>query len=143
MATDSIIISKLFDAPKEQIWKALTEKERMKQWYFDLKEFKPEVGFEFEFYGGTEERQYLHRCKIVEVIPEQKLSYSWRYEGYQGDSLVSFELKPEDGKTRVTVTHSGTESFPKDDPNFARTSFTAGWTYIIETSLPKYLESSK
>ena len=30
----------------------------MKQWYFDLAEFKPEVGFKFQFMGGTEDNQY-------------------------------------------------------------------------------------
>lgn len=141
MSQDIIIVSKLLDAPKERVWKALTDRDEMKGWYFDLKAFKPEVGFEFEFYGGTPEKQYLHLCKIVEVVPGEKLAYSWRYDGYEGNSIVTFELSEEGDKTKVTLTHTGVSSFPKDDPNFAVTSFTAGWTYIIETSLPQYLSS--
>jgi uncharacterized protein YndB with AHSA1/START domain len=36
------------------VWLALTEKDLIKQWYFDLPEFRPEVGFIFEFTGGEE-----------------------------------------------------------------------------------------
>lgn len=50
----------------------------MKQWYFDIKEFKPEVGFEFQFYGGTEEKRYLHLCKNLEAQEtEIQLALRW------------------------------------------------------------------
>ncbi len=137
-----IIVERVLDAPAEVIWKALTDKNEMKLWYFDLKEFKPEVGFEFQFLGGSEKKQYLHLCKVVEVIVRKKLSYSWRYEGYEGMSIVTFELFEEMGKTRVRLTHSGVETFPKNEPDFARTSFEEGWTYIIGTSLQGYAEKS-
>ena len=32
------------------------------------------------------EKQWLHLCKVVEVIPQRKLSYSWKHDGYEGDS---------------------------------------------------------
>jgi len=137
-----IIVERVLDAPAEVIWKALTDKNEMKLWYFDLKEFKPEVGFEFQFLGGSEKKQYLHLCKVVEVIVRKKLSYSWRYEGYEGMSIVTFELFEEMGKTRVRLTHSCVETFPKNEPDFARTSFEEGWTYIIGTSLQGYAEKS-
>jgi uncharacterized protein YndB with AHSA1/START domain len=31
------------------VWKAITNAADMKQWYFDIPGFKPEVGFEFSF----------------------------------------------------------------------------------------------
>ena len=47
------------NAPASKVWKAITDKDEMKKWYFDLKEFKPEVGFEFSFMGGpSEDKQY-------------------------------------------------------------------------------------
>jgi uncharacterized protein YndB with AHSA1/START domain len=76
------VIERTFNAPVLKVWKAITDKDEMKKWYFDLKEFKPEVGFEFRFYGGPDEnRQYLHICKITEVIPGRKLAYNWKYDG--------------------------------------------------------------
>jgi Activator of Hsp90 ATPase homolog 1-like protein len=112
----------------------------MKKWYFQLSEFKAEVGFEFQMLKIKEPgKQYLHLFKVTEVIVGKKLTYSWRYEGFEGISYVTFELFPDGNKTRVKLTHEGIESFPAD-PSFARGNFTAGWTDIIGRSLKEYLE---
>jgi uncharacterized protein YndB with AHSA1/START domain len=140
MKSDPFIIERTFNAPVTKVWKALTDKSDMKQWYFDLAEFKPEVGFEFQFYGGTEGKQYLHLCKITNVIPNKKLTYSWKYDGYAGESFVTFELFPEGDKTRLRLTHEGIETFPADVPDFSRKNFEEGWTQIIGTSLKDFLE---
>ncbi len=135
------IIERTFKASPDKVWKAITNKEEMKQWYFDLQDFKAEQGFEFGFIGGPDEgRQYKHLCQITEVDPERKLTYSWRYEGYAGISYVSFELFPEGEGTRLKLTHSGLESFPADQPDFARKNFEAGWNDIIGTSLKNFVE---
>jgi len=135
------VIERTYNAPVEKVWKAITDKDEMKQWYFDFEEFRPEVGFEFEFSGGREpDKPYLHVCKITEVIPDKKLSYTWRYEGYTGDSLVSFELFDEGGKTRIKLTHAGLETFPKDNPDLAPENFAEGWTGIIGTSLKEFVD---
>lgn len=75
-------------------------------------------------------------------LQKKKLSYSWRYEGYEGNSEVTFELFPEEGGTKLRLTHTGLGSFPPN-PDFARQNFVDGWTYIILTSLPGYLEAEK
>jgi len=140
MKTDPIVIEKTFNANVSRVWKAISDKTEMSKWYFDLKEFKPEVGFEFQFYGGTEERQYLHLCKITAVEFEKKLTYSWRYDGFEGISYVTFELRAEGDKTKLKLTHEGLESFPATNADFARSNFVEGWTSIINTSLKQYLE---
>lgn len=133
-------IERIFNAPVSDVWAALTQKELMKEWYFDLAEFKPEVGFKFEFTGGpTPERQYLHVCEILEVIPEKKLKHSWSYDGYEGNSILTFELFAEGDKTKLVLTHEGLETFPSSNPDFALSNFAEGWTYIIHTSLENFL----
>ena len=113
----------------------------MKQWYFNLKNFKPEVGFEFQFYAGDEKKQWLHLCKITEVVKEKKLTYNWRYDGYSGISCVIFELFPEDNTTRLKLTHAGLESFPGETvPGLRKENFAAGWNQIIGKSLKEFLE---
>lgn len=141
MNDEAIIVERRFNAPANEIWQALTDNDKMKQWYFDFETFKPEVGFQFQFYGGTEENKYLHLCKITEVIPEKKLAYSWRYEGYPGDSLVTFELFAEGESTRVKLTHEGVDTFPADKPDFAKESFVAGWNEIVGTALKDHVET--
>jgi uncharacterized protein YndB with AHSA1/START domain len=140
MKNEPFVIERTMNAPTEKVWQAITDKNQMKQWYFDLAEFKPEVGFEFSFLGGSEEQKYLHLCKITEVVPGKKLQYSWRYDQYPGNSFVTFELFPEGNGTRLKLTHEGLETFPTDNKDFARSSFEAGWTYIIGKSIIEFVE---
>ncbi len=137
-----LIIERTLPAPVANVWRALTDHQQMKQWYFDLAEFKAEVGFQFQFEGVGKDGHtvYVHHCEIKEVIPERKLAYSWRYEGFSGDSLVVFELFPEGENTKVRLTHKGTASFAANGPDFFKQSFEEGWTYILGTSLMEYVK---
>ena len=141
MDNTPIVIERTLNASINKVWQAITDRGEMKNWYFDLEAFKPEPGFEFQFYGGSEEKQYLHLCKVTEVEQGKKLSYSWKYDGNPGESLVTFELFEEGDKTRIILTHEGLESFPSDMPDFKKENFVMGWTQIIGTNLPNYLEN--
>jgi uncharacterized protein YndB with AHSA1/START domain len=143
MKTEPVIKEVLLNASASKVWKAITDKDDMKQWYFDFAEFKPEVGFEFQFYGGSDEKKYLHLCKITEVITGKRLTYSWRYDGYPGNSFVTFELFDEAGKTRLKLTHKGIESFGTDNSDLAKENFVEGWNQIIGKSLKEYIEKAQ
>lgn len=139
-----VIVEKVYNTTIEKVWTALTDKEEMKQWYFSLDDFRPEVGFEFRFPGqGHKGEQYMHICKITEVIRYKRLQYSWRYENYQGYSIVTFELSDEGNQTRLKLTHDGLETFPKNNSDFARESFNTGWTELITVLLTQYLEKTQ
>lgn len=140
MKHEPFVIERTYNAPVEKVWKAITGKDQMKEWYFNIAAFKPEVGFEFQFEAGDDNKSYLHLCKITHVVPYKKLRYSWRYDGIEGISFVTFELFPEGEGTRVKLTHEGLETFITDNPDFARESFAKGWTHIIGTSLKEYVE---
>jgi uncharacterized protein YndB with AHSA1/START domain len=136
-----LIIEQEFKAPIELVWRAITETELMKKWYFDISDFKPEVGCKFHFEGGEECKRYMHLCEVLEVIPLKKLKYSWKYEGYTGLSFVSFELESLGEKTKLKLTHEGIETFT--EPDFMRENFLGGWKYLILESLKDYLENGK
>jgi uncharacterized protein YndB with AHSA1/START domain len=141
--SNPIIKEVLLDATPAKVWKAITDKDEMKQWYFDLKGFKAVPGFEFEFEGGPEDRTYIHQCRITEVIPLKKLAYTWSYKGYKGTTLVIFELFEEGESTRLKLTHEGLESFlVNNNPDLDRKNFDAGWTQIIGTSIKNYIEKT-
>jgi len=141
METAPFVIERTYNAPAERVWQAITDKDKMKEWYFDLKEFKPEVGFEFEFEGGPPEKTYLHLCRVTEVIPGKKLTHSWRYDGYEGDSFVTWEIFSEGDQTRVKLTHAGLETFPPI-ADFAKENFQMGWTEIVGKMLKEYVEKA-
>lgn len=143
MNDNSVIVEKLFNAPVRKIWEAITDKQEMKQWYFDVDNFKPEENFEFSFTGqGRKGEQYVHLCKVIEVIANKKLQYSWQYKGLPGYSVVTFELFDEGDKTRLKLTHTGLESFAENGADFAKDSFVGGWNEIVNVSLEKYLQKA-
>ncbi len=142
MNSQPLVIEQVIDAPASRVWDALTKNEQMKKWYFDLPDFKAVPGFEFNFIAGAKgDVQYKHICKVTQVVPKKKLSYSWLYDGYPGDSLVSFELFEEGKQTRLKLTHAGLETFASSGPDFARENFAKGWTQIVGKSLKGFLEA--
>ena len=139
---EAVVIERTFNAPVKRVWKALTDVDEMRQWYFDLKEFRPEVGFEFQFVVEHQGMTYHHLCTITEAIPQKKLAYTWRYKGHEGDSLVTVELAAAGDRTQLKLTHEGLETFPKTAA-FARKNFETGWTAIIGSELKQFLEGKQ
>ena len=137
-----VVVERSYNAPVNKVWEALTDNAKMKQWYFDIADFKPEVGFEFEFTGGDpNDKMYLHKCVVKVVEPNKKLAYSWRYDGYEGESLVTFELTEEGSGTHIKVTHTGLETFPPLEA-FNPKNFDMGWNHILGTSLKEFVEKA-
>jgi uncharacterized protein YndB with AHSA1/START domain len=139
---NAVVVERTLNAPVARVWSALTDVDQMRQWYFDLKEFRPEVGFEFEFVVEHEGNHYHHLCRVTDVVPQKKVAYIWRYKGEPGDSLVTFELFREGEKTRLKLTHTGIDTFP-ETPAYARKNFETGWTQIVDSELRQFVESKQ
>lgn len=142
MSATPFTIERTYNAPVTKVWDAITQKEKMKQWYFDMSEFKPQVGFEFTFTGqGTKGEEYVHLCKVLAVEPHKKIAYSWIYKDYPGYSVVTFELFDEGkNKTRLKLTHEGLETFPGTG-DFAPECFAGGWNELIGKLLKEFVEN--
>src|SRR6476646_10866969 len=126
------------DAAITSVWQALTEKDKLKQWCFEMDAFKPEAGFRFQFYGEKDGIKFLHLCEIVEVVPERKIKWLWTYKDVPGTTYVTYELFPQQEQTKLRLTHEGLETLPQDE-NYAKSNFVAGWNEIIGRLLPAYL----
>lgn len=136
-----ITVQYKINAPAEKIWKALTDKNEMKSWYFDIQDFALEIGKEFNFYEPGGENKYHHQGEILEIIPNQKLKHTWSYPDFSAlKTIVTWELLPEDGQTLVKLTHENIENFKDLGDGFSRDSFTQGWNTILGQSLKEYVE---
>jgi uncharacterized protein YndB with AHSA1/START domain len=137
-----VTIKRIFNAPVENVWKAITDINQMRVWYFpQLENFKPEKGFETQFNVHHEGKDFMHLWKVKEVMPLKKISIEWKYAGYPGSSLVSFELFSEGNRTRLVLTHEGVESFmPAKYPELAKKNFIEGWTAFMDKELKEFLE---
>ncbi len=137
-----VVVEHILNAKIEDVWKIITEIEHMSKWFFDnIPSFEAVVGFETRFTVSTGERSFPHIWKITEVDTGKKITYNWKYEGYEGDSSVHFELFLKDDKTLIRLTTEILEDFTLDIPEFKRESCVGGWNYFIKDNLPKYLDS--
>jgi uncharacterized protein YndB with AHSA1/START domain len=86
-------------------------------------------------------KDYLHIWKVTEVKPGKRISYEWKFGGYPGNSLVTFELVAVGKKTKLKLTHQGLETFlPDRNPPLAKKNFEEGWTTLIGRFLKDFIE---
>ena len=138
---EPIVVEQTFNATIDTVWKAITQVDLMRQWYFDnIPSFRSEVGFETQFNVHSEGRDFLHMWRVTEVVPGKKIVYDWRFAEYAGDASVAFELIKQDNLTSLRLTCTIRESFPEGIPEFTRESCIGGWEYFIKKSLKEYLE---
>jgi uncharacterized protein YndB with AHSA1/START domain len=138
-----IVVEETYRATPDRVWAALSVRERMVEWYFDkIEAFEPRVGFETRFTVSTGEREFVHVWTVTEMRENERLAYRWRYDNYDGDGNVTFEICEEGEGTKLRLTAVVTEPFlPADLPEFQRESGVAGWKYLLQESLKSYLES--
>ncbi|MDR6546423.1 MULTISPECIES: SRPBCC family protein [Chryseobacterium] len=137
-----IVVQYKINAPAEKVWRALTDQDEMKSWYFNISDFEPEAGKVFNFYEPGEARKYHHQCEILEIIPSQILKYTWAYPDFSPlKTVVTWELFSEQNGTVVTLVHDGIDNFKDLGEGFSRESFTEGWNVIIGESLKGFLEN--
>ena len=135
-----IVVEQIFDKSLNNIWKAITELDQMKKWFFDnIPDFKPEVGFKTQFNVQVPSRDFMHLWEIVEVVSGRKIVYNWSYKDLKGVGLVIFELFQEDNKTRLKLTNTIIDDFDDSIPEFRRESCIGGWNYFIKESLVQFL----
>ena len=86
-----------YNVPIEKVWQALTDKVKMKKWYFpQLQKFEPIVGFKFQF--NDKSAGYQKEWIVTKVKESRTLAHSWAYKGYPGNSEVIFDLFSEEDK---------------------------------------------
>ena len=138
-ATRDIIVEEVFPHAPEVVWKTLTAPELMSRWLpmpsagFDA---APGKRFTYQTTPAGEWDGVIH-CQVVEVVPNERLVYSWRgghesnIEGYGArlDAVVTFTLTKVSNGTRVRLVHSGFAS-PRNDTAFRNMG--EGWKRVVK-----------
>jgi uncharacterized protein YndB with AHSA1/START domain len=95
------------------VWEYLTKSELIEQWLMK-NNFEPKVGHEFQFRSKpipSVDWDGVIYCKVLELIPLKKLSYSWKGGPGDGsinmDSVVEFTLTKKTNGTELSLVHSG------------------------------------
>ena len=95
------------------VWEYLTKAELMAQWLME-NDFLPVVGHDFQFRTRPLPNYNFDGiiyCKVLEIIPLKKLSYSWKGGPGNGkinlDSVVVWTLKEKENGAELLLDHSG------------------------------------
>ena len=116
-APDTIRLERLLDAPAETVWRYLTQAELRSQWFMGGTDATPGGEFDLlvdhdnlsddevpypEGYAASKGMTWTE--KVIRFDPPRLLETT-----FQGgkNGRVTFELFPENGKTRLVLTHSG------------------------------------
>lgn len=143
LKTKPIIVEQVIEAPLADVWSAISSWPLMRQWFFaEIASFEAVVGFQTEFNVECEGQHFLHQWKVLTVRKEKEISYSWRYNGIEGDSKVTWTLTEIPAGVKLVLTHQGHESFPQDNVIFSRESGEGGWRYFVQESLPRFLANT-
>ncbi len=82
------------------VFHALTDATQMERWIGSKASINPKPGGKIDFNWG------MGPVKILEIVPDEKFSYSWHWEG-EPETIATWTLKGSGGKTRVTIVQSG------------------------------------
>ncbi len=158
---DEFVIARDFDAPRELVWKAVTEPERMKQWWgpkgtnvvaADM-DLRPGGTYHYGMRlpdGKTMWGKFVYR----EIVPPQRLTFVSSFSDEAG-GITRHPLSPTwplqmlstftceeipDGRTRFTVRWSPHNATADEQSTFdaGRDSMRQGWNGTLET-LTAYL----
>jgi uncharacterized protein YndB with AHSA1/START domain len=123
----SVVIEREIAFPPEKIWRALTQPHLIEEWLMK-NDFKPVVGHRFNLRRDpTPEVSVVIDCEVVEVEPNETLSYKWKAFGT--DTVVTFTLTPTATGTMLRVEQAG---FPADN-RAAIKGANASWRQFLRT----------
>jgi uncharacterized protein YndB with AHSA1/START domain len=141
-----LVITRVFDAPVELVWKCWTEGEHMRHWSAP-RGFKISGQGEVRV-GGAWRSCMLHEDGTVlwlggvyrEVVPNKRLVFTHAWDGADGkpghETLVTVLFEEQGGKTKMVFRQSGFDS------TGSRDGHEGGWKECLD-KLGEYLATLK
>lgn len=124
----------IYEQAPNEVWEYLTQPELIALWLMP-NNFAPILGHEFEFRTKpipSLDLDGIMHCKVLEIIPSQKLVYTWKAGPGNGnitlDTIVEWTLEKYGNGTKLVLKHSG---FKKANMAIF-TGMTDGWEKNIQ-----------
>jgi uncharacterized protein YndB with AHSA1/START domain len=113
-ADHEIAMTRVFDAPRSQVFEALTKPELLKRWFFGppgwslaVCEIDLQVGGAYRYvWRGADGNEMGMGGFYREIVPPARIVATERFDDpwYPGDALVTTVLVEHDGRTTLTLT---------------------------------------
>jgi uncharacterized protein YndB with AHSA1/START domain len=108
-----IVMTRVFDAPRELVFEAHSSCEHMSNWWGPRKyefasceiDFRPGGKWRIVHRGPAGEDDQGFRGEFREIVPPERIVWTFEWEGMPGHiSVDTLTLEEHDGKTTVTAT---------------------------------------
>ena len=133
---DAIVREITVKAPRERVYKAITDPKQIITWFPDSIEGALEVGQQVTFDFGTDGTAIV---RVIDAKPHEYFAFRW-YTGNDAitsvltvpNTLVEFHLQEVGSGTKVTLKESGFASLPGDRGEKQLNDNTGGWKYMMD-----------
>ena len=127
-------LKRVIPAKREDVFKAWTDPDLMKQWwrrldvkYAEIIKLDLRIGGKYEIHMRTKTELHIIQGKYLEIVKPEKLVFTWLTEStYNKDTKVTVLLKDLGAETELRLTH---EAFPDTK---SRDGHSQGWSPILD-----------
>ena len=121
----------VINAPVAKVWEHITDSKKIAGWFMP-NDFEARVGKEFSIECKNKTEEGKISGVVKEIVPQQKLVYSFKSKVTKIETLVTFTLAKEGKGTRLTLIHSGWDRLPPDQQDVADL-FDGGWGGFLKS----------
>lgn len=138
MSDRTIELTTTVQAPRETVFRALTDPGELVRWFPSSAESDPRPGGSFAYDYEFEQdpsRNHAYSGEYTDVTPNERVAYPWN--GKLGTTEVDFRLNAADGGTVVRLIHAGWGEGGEWDESLEL--HRQGWSFFLD-NLKAYLE---
>ncbi len=127
-----------YNHPPAKVWRALTDPALIALWSMRPEGFAPVVGTRFKLVAKPQPgwRGYVE-CEVLEARAPSILSCSWAGDDTGKKTVVTYELEPISGGTRLVFTHTGFTGI--GGFVLSKLMMAPGWRKMLGKSVPAVL----
>lgn len=130
---DVIIKEQVLEHSIDKVWRAISIGEELSSWFIEA-DFKPEPGYRYTFTAGPE-KDCTQITGVVKEADPYTLVYTWIVENTDVETTVRWSLEALEGKTKLTLEHSGISNYTDDTAVKMFGHFSAGWDNCVNLLL--------
>jgi len=127
-------LTRVVPARREVVFRAWTDPEALRRWWVPFEgmtvpaaEVDLRPGGRYRFTMRSAKGEEFHLSGVYrEVRPPERLVYTWRWEGADGETLVTVDFEASGATTLLHLTH---ERFPDDA---VRDRHGTGWAGVLD-----------
>ncbi len=133
-------IERVFPYDRALLWRTLTDPVLLATWLMK-NDFRPEVGHAFTMHTDPAPGfDGVVRCTVLELVPEQRMRWSWAGGGIETELTFVLEDAILHGRsaTKLVLLHRGFEGMQAMLTSFI---LGAGWARMLRTTLRAILDA--